>query len=253
MSLSIDIWPEHMLRCVKSSFQLFALTGSEQPIFKARPRLFGDVYEQRFFATFQSPPMGEDEATVAGKFRPSAREASGRIAKLRGQTRAVRLYDPFARRPAYSRTAALTQSAWSDGSHFSDGSGFVAGGLPPYAAVDETAPEGAKSLVLRGLPASLSRALRFGDRLEIRPSGSMTDFAHYYEIVGDAPTTAAGKARIEFEPGLRAGVSAGDQVVLEDPTTVMALLDDRQGALERDQFTASFGASLVEVLRGDAG
>lgn len=249
-------WPRHMLRAVSSSFTLGSLDGQVTPIFSARPRVFGDPFEQRWFCTFQTPPMGEKETTrtdAQGRaiLYPSFREFEGRIAKMRGMAGAIRVFDPFNFRPAWNLESAGTRSNWSSGATWSNGRQWVSGYLPPFIIVDEDAEVGAVSLVVKELPASVQRVLRIGDPFEGIPNGIRPNYGEYHKIVDDVVSTAAGKARISFEPGLRGALKAGDMIRLSYPTTVMAMIDSRQGTVERGLTTGSAGITLVEVLPSD--
>lgn len=255
---NIQWWPPHMMRAVSSSFTLGSLNGQVQPIFSARPRTFADPFEQRWFCTFKSPPLGEKETYGSGDapasrwLQPSFREVEGRIAKLRGTAGAVRIYDPFNNRPAWNLVAAnRTQSNWSDGSTWAGGKKWTSGLLPPFIVADEDAEIGATFIVVRGLPVSLARVLRIGDPYEVIPNGIRPNYGCYHKIVDDTRSTASGKAGLYFQPGLRVAVKAGDMIRLNYPTTVMALVDDKQGEVQRDVVTGSFGVTLVEVLPSD--
>jgi hypothetical protein len=245
-------WPPHMLRAVSSSFMLGSINGAVQPIFQAAPSVFADPFEQRWTCTFQSPPLGEQESTDArGNVRPSFREVEGRIAKLRGMAGAIRLWDPFNKDWAYNIEVAPTLTDWSDGTTWSDGTEWAGGFLPPFVTVDEAAVEGAESIVIKGLPASILRVGRIGDRFEAIPNGIRPDWAHYYGAVDDCTSNASGKTRVYFQPGLRGPLNPGDMIRLKYPTTVMRMIDDRQGEVQRGLVTGSFGVTLLESLRSD--
>lgn len=250
---NIQWWPRHMLRSVSSTFALGTLNGQVQPIFKARSTVFADPFERRWFCTFQSPTLGEDESGEVGseKFKPSFREAQGRIRKMMGSIAAVRVFDQYAKEPQYNRVHAGTLSNWSGGNTWADGSQWVSGFLPPFITVDEDAEAGAGSIVVRGLPASIARVFRIDDRFEIEPNGERVNYCHYYGIDDDCRSTAAGKTRLYFSPGLTAPVLAGDRVRLKYPTCVMVAVDDKQGEVQRGLFTGSFGVTLVGVLPSD--
>lgn len=248
-----------MLRAVSSSFTLGSLSGQAEPIFKAKASVFGDPFEQRFFCTFQSPALGELESFSSGRGseadrrRPSFREIEGRIAKLRGMNGRVRVFDPYNFRPYWNLPGIsdVERSRWSDGSTWADGSQWVSGYLPPVIVIDETAAEGAESVVVRGLPTSLQRVLRIGDPFEGIPGNVRPEYGEYHKVVDDATSNASGKTRLYFQPGLRTKLNAGDQIRLNYPTTVMALVDDKQGEVQRGLVTGSFGVTLVEVLPSD--
>ncbi len=249
-------WPPHMLRAVSSSFTLGSLNGQVQPIFKARTSVFSDPLEQRWFCTFQSPPMGEKEtrftdAQGVSRFQPSFREVEGRIAKMRGMSGAVRVFDPFNVHPAWNLEDNGTRSHWADGATWADGSLWVSGFLPPFIVLDADAEAGATYIVVRSLPASIARVLRIGDPFEGIPNSIRPNYGEYHKIVDDARSNASGKTGLYFQPGLRADMKAGSMIRIKYPTTVMALVDDKQGEVQRGLVTGSFGVTLVEVLPSD--
>ena len=256
---NLQEWPRAMLRAVSSSFTLGSLNGQAMPIFSARPRVFSDPLEQRWFCTFQSPPLGELESFAPGsgsqesRRRPSFREIEGRIAKMRGMSGIVRMFDPFNSRPYWNlpTVSETTRSTWADGTSFADGTQWVSGYLPPVIVVDEDADAGAESIVVSGFPVSLQRVLRIGDPFEGIPNGVRPSYGEYHKVVDDARSNASGKTRLYFQPGLRGDLKAGDPIRLKYPTTVMAMLDDKQGEVQRGMFTGSFGVTFVEVLPTD--
>jgi hypothetical protein len=246
-----------MLRATSASFNLASVNGQALPIFSSRPRPFADPFEQRWFFTFQSPPLGEKETFAPGsgsqesRRRPSYREARARIIRLRGTAGKVRLFDPTNYRPYRNLVTAATKSNWSDGSTFSDGSQWVSGYLPPVITVDEAAEAGAESVVVRGLPASISAVMRMGDPFEGIPGTVRPEWSEYHSVVEDATSNASGKTRLYFQPTLRGALNAGDPIRLKYPTAVFALLDDKQGEMQNEMFTGSFGSTFVEVLPFD--
>ena len=197
--------------------------------------------------------MDSKEKIVGGKLQSvSWREIEGRVAALRGQGGLLRIHDPLNIRPQYDIDKSKVLSDWVDGGTWSGGRQWQSGLLPPFVTVDEVARAGARSLVIRGWPQSIARIYRIGDRFEARPNGVPVDFGHYYIGTDDARSNADGKLRIYFEPGLRAGLNIGDQVVFRKATSVFSLSDDKQGAVSRYGRFGSFGFSLIEKLPEDA-
>jgi hypothetical protein len=245
---NIQTWPAELLRAVTSSFTLGTLNLSSAPLFLATPTVFAEPLDRRWIATLQSPELeGKEKRDSAGNLlAPSYREIEGRVAGLRGIGGKLRIADPLYVRPQYDE--ALIESNWSGGRKWSGGRSWVSGLLPPSVTVDAAAVTGAFSVVVRGLPVSIARVLRIGDRFEARPNGIASTFGHYYILTQDCVSDASGKTRLYFEPGLRAGLNAGDQIVLKRPTSVFSCIDDKQGVVSRSGRTGAFGLSLVETL-----
>ncbi|WP_211913106.1 hypothetical protein [Tardiphaga alba] len=171
------------------------------------------------------------------------------FSRLGGQAGLIRIGDASRLIPQYNRERQATTSVWSDGTMFTDGTGFVDGLIPPTCHVLAAASRGATSIVLGGLPASLVPALRRGDLFEIRPNGIPADFPHLYQVMVNGPTNADGETGVEIRPPLRADIAAGDQVVLDHPTSVFHLIDDSQAEMEINApITANFGFSLIEAI-----
>jgi hypothetical protein len=141
-------------------------------------------------------------------------------------------------------------SNWSDGRTWSDGRGWESGFMPPFVVVDEDALPGDTSVVLRAFPANVDRALRTGDLFEHRPNAIPARLGLLYEVVNDLRTNSDGKARVQFEPGLRAAMKAGDQIVIRYPTSVFSLATDQEGVISRmaPGNLGSFGLNLTERI-----
>lgn len=195
-----------------------------------------------------SPEMPQERGD--GTMRPSWRQWQGFVTRLRGTSGKIRLVDPLRTRPSYDLRVEPTLANFSDGSQFSDGTQWITGALPPFVTVDAVAAVDSDTMVLRGLRAGIEQILDAGDVFEVRPNGIPASFACFHEITHCTRTTAAGKARIYFQPGLRQGCSAGDMVVLRNPTCVMRLADKDQGIVSRDlNRHGRLGLSLIEEFR----
>ena len=254
MSTDIPAWPDSLLRSTSTTFCLGSLNGQTQPIFLAAPRAFSEPLDRRWIVTIQSPTMPEIEHRNRDGVltQPSWREVEGRIAALRGVSRGVRIYDPTNTQPAYNLEQAGVTSTWSDGRTWADGRQWLTGYLPPFVTVDEVAPAGATSIVIRGLPENVSRVLRWGDRFELRTNGIPAPYGCLHMIEGEWRTNSSGKTRVSFGPGLHVGANVGDMIVLNKPTVVANLLDDKQGIVTRDAArNGTWGFSLVERLPED--
>lgn len=171
------------------------------------------------------------------------------FSRLGGQAGLLRISDPARIAPQYNTAHAASVAFFSDGSSFDDGSGFVNGLLPPSCVVAAAADRGDNSVIIGGLPVSITAALRRGDLFEIRPNGMPADFPHLYEVMVDGSTDANGKAGVEIRPRLRRAIAAGDMVVLSYPTSVFHLIDDTQGEMELSAPNfANHGFSLIEAI-----
>lgn len=161
----------------------------------------------------------------------------------------IRMWDPKRPHAWLNLTTKARRTTWGDFSAWDDGSLWADAPLPPYATVGAAETRGADSFIVAGLPASLSPALVAGDLIEIRPNGAYAPHGHLYECFTDAPTDASGMTRVIVSPPLRAGIAAGDQVVLQKPTSLFRMIDDDQGRLSHaGGGVASTGFSLMEEL-----
>lgn len=231
-------WPREFRAVAQSQFQLQSAGLMATSPFTGEATPYGP-FAQRFICNVTFP-------TVRA---PTHRYWSGFITSLRGMQNTIRMVDYFRMRPAYDVEVDPGTQNWSDGSTWSDGRGWASGFLPPFCAADEAAIEGENSLVLRGLPASLNAVLRLGDLFEIRPNGLRAAHGMLHELIHESRTDSNGKTRVEFEPSLRKGVAAGDQVVLRYPSSLFRLASDTEGAITRTMGNlGNMGMSLVEVL-----
>ena len=189
------------------------------------------------------------EFTLSAKGEAHWRELSARVSVLGGISGLLRIPDIGRLVPAYDLEVDPTVEFWSDGTYWTDGTGWESGFLPPYVVIDVAAARGDTSVVMRALPVSIERCLRMGDLFEIRPSGIPAEHGHLYEVANDVRTDADGKARVYFNPPLRAGVAAGDQVVLRAPMSVFRLAGDQEGIVNRDvNRHGRLGFTLIEEL-----
>lgn len=172
----------------------------------------------------------------------------GFFAEAGGSLGIIRLSDFSRLQPQYSKELSAL-SGWSGGQFWSDGQGWQTGRLPPFVTVAEAAAKGATSVIIKGLPVSTPRVMRRGDDVEFRRNGIADETPSLHRVIRDAPTNADGWTRIEFRPGLRKGLSAGDMVVLDYPMGNFRLIDDSQAVVERTP--PNFGDlefQLIEAL-----
>lgn len=237
LSEPILIWPAAHRGVVSSGFDLITQNlHSVAPL--TNDMLPGGTVDRRFMVTLELPPRMELEG----------RERSGLIARLRGMRGRVRMTDTMRRIPAYNLRVLATQQGFSDGTFWSDETGWLEGFLPPFVSVAESARRGDDSLVLSGFPASTTKVLTMGDLFEVRPNGQSASHAHLYEVTHVASSDSNGLTRVYFGAGLRAGVKAGDQIVLKDPMSVFQLASDAEGRSARDVAGHwRMGMTLIEV------
>lgn len=241
--MTIWDWPKCWRATTQSQFYLAPSNLSSRSPYTGQLTPYGPQV-QAWTARLTFPTMKADSD------RMSWREVQAFVTRLRGIKGMLRIVDYHRMKPAYDQYEVNpSEENWSDGTTFSDGHGWVDGYLPPAIEVDEAAEEGATSIVVWGLPASLTKPLRMGDLFEVRPNGIPAVHSHLYECVANVDTDVNGKTRLYFEPGLRKGVAAGDMIVLRYPTGVFRLASDQEGIISRGLVNrAEMGFSLSEVL-----
>lgn len=240
--MTVEVWPFDSLPEMRSfrlrAFNVSAIGSQTREVFA------GGLIVQRFEVKMSMPDMNEDKW----------REHDGLIARLRGIGGFIRLWDAARPEPYYNQAVTRTQEFWSGPTTWTDETGFASGPLPPFVAVRTAAVRGDSSVVLQNFPASKLAVLRPGDLFEIRPNGQWVEHGHLYLVTRTANSDANGYARVYFEPGLRTGVAAGDQVVLGDgksvfPSSVFRLSSDEDGLIDvRSPNIGSLGISFIEVL-----
>lgn len=121
--------------------------------------------------------------------------------------------------------------------------------MPPAAYLTASAKRGDTFVKIGGLLPSTVGALCRGDHMEFRPNGiaDATPRLHSVSVQGNA--NSGGECGVRISPPLRANLAAGDQVILDHPTSVFHLIDDSQGEIEiTPPLLANFGFSLVEAI-----
>jgi hypothetical protein len=239
MQPTIWEWPQALRGTTESQFYLAPSSLSSVSPYTGQQTAYGPQV-QRWMANLTFPALRPEQ------WRP----LTAFMSRLRGITGMVRMVDYHRMKPAIEQFGGpAAQQLWADGRPWSDGSLWSAGVLPPYVVAGEAAPEGADSLVLRDLPAGLAGCLQMGDLVEVRPNGIPAVHGFLHEVVADSSTDASGRTRIYVEPGLRAGVAAGDMVVLHYPTSVFTLSTDDQGIVNRGLTSrGTLGLALHEVM-----
>lgn len=235
-------WPKALRAAVQSTFQLVTANVRATSPYTGGVTPYGPQ-SQRFVCKLTSPTL------KAANWRL----ASGVITGLRGIQGPVRMVDYHRMKSGYDEAISPTIALWSDGATWTDGSGWESGQLPPVVTVAEDADAGARSLLLRGYPANLKDVMRYGDLFEARPNGVRALHGHLYESTRNSRTNSEGLLRAQFEPGLRAALVEGDQIVLRYPTSVFRLASDAEGAINRmaPGNLGNFGLTLSEVLPDD--
>lgn len=171
------------------------------------------------------------------------------FSRLGGQSGLLRIGDASRLQPQYNRVLASSFTLFSDGTGFTDGTGFQDGLLPPQVYLIAPARRGDKSVMIGGLPASITAALRPGDLIEFRPNGIADGVPRLHEIMVTGNTDSSGNTGVEIRPPLRAGLAAGDMVVLNYATSVFHLIDDTQAEMQiTPPLLANFGFSLIEAI-----
>ncbi|MEP6827914.1 MAG: hypothetical protein ABJA10_07550 [Aestuariivirga sp.] len=162
-------------------------------------------------------------------------DIQGFLEGLEGSANTVRLYDPWRVNPLLLSTAI---SGFDDGTLFDDGTGFTAGWT---LAVLNAAAKGSAYVSISGLPVSQA-CFKRGDLIGINEC--------LYQIRSGVTSNAAGQAMLWIQPGLRAGVAAGDVVNSYYPTVVMRLASPLDATINRDPVsTSAFSVSFIEDIQ----
>ena len=169
--------------------------------------------------------------------------------ELGGQAGLLRLGDASRLQCRYNREKQRVMQGFSDGTGFTDGTLFLDGMMPPLAHLIASAKRGDTFVKIGGLLPSTMRALSRGDMLEFRAGGIADAIPRLHSVTLQGNTNSNGECGVKIMPPLRANLAAGDQVVLDNPTTVFHLVDDTQGKMQISvPNNASFGFSLVEAI-----
>ncbi len=208
--MAIDILPDKFNVAAEAELDLVHVSLVSRQLFSLLEKPEGPIAAY-FTGEFVAPVRQSTDDRLG-----SWREFSGWARRQRGRAGRFRMYDPARPGPGYDLTVSPVRSKWSDDAYWSDGSGWVTGFLPPRIVAAEPARYGANSVVVSyGADfASILRIAQMGDRIEFLPNGMHAQHPHYYEIVNPANTNLQGKARIYFEPGLRASVRRGDGIAI---------------------------------------
>lgn len=238
-------WPKELRAATQASFHLTPSNTSSMSPMTGGNSIYGPNY-QRFVCRITSPQLTER----------LWRQAEGIIAGRRGMAGPLRMVDYNKMRPMYvvQNNLASVDVTWSDDSLWESGDGsgdpWTGTGFPTIVIADEDREAGERSLALRGFPTNIDQCLWYGDLGEVRPNGAKTLHSHLYQSVRVSRSNSAGKLRWYFEPGLRAAVRAGDQIVLKYPQGVFKFPNDGEGLVNRSAplNRGNFGMSLIEVL-----
>lgn len=236
--MDIVAWPKDWYRVMSSRFYLGSASQVSNSPWSGRKSVYGP-HRQMWRCEIQLAPQKAHRWPAISAF----------FSEVAGQAKLIRIGDPQRPRPQYNMRETLSSQGFSDSTFFDDGTGFVEGGIPSLIHVAGAESRGATSVVVGGLPESLSRPLRRGDLFEIRRNGIADETPSLHEVIRDAPSDADGETRIEFRPPLRKGVDAGDMVVLERPTSVFRCIDDDQGIVDRSLGNVGvLGFTLLENI-----
>jgi hypothetical protein len=240
MADDLEIWtyPHEWYRFTNLSFQLRASS-----LVSARPWAGGNnvygphaqLWMPKFTATVTDESVWPD---IAAFFE-----------RLGGQAGLLRIGDASRVECRYNREHKGAQQDFSDGTSFTDETGFIEGLMPSAAYLIAPAKRGDTFVKIGGLLPSVVGALRRGDHMEFRPNGIANGIPRLHSVSVQGNTNADGQCGVRISPPLRANLAAGDQIVLDHPTSVFHLIDDSQGEMEiTPPLLANFGFSLVEAI-----
>jgi hypothetical protein len=231
-------WPFDFAADLESHFWLRPSSlSSDQPATGSRS-VYGPLV-QRWMA----------DIPVTRRDRRDWLRMSSFISRLAGVRGLVRIGDPKRPHCWVNLQAAKSQVAWKDGTFWNDGGAWEELPIPAYVTAQENVAAKADNVLVGGFPASVSPVLVIGDLFEVRPGGAPASHGHLYEVSVDAASDSSGEARLYFCPPLRAGLAAGDQIVLARPKSVFGLVDDNQGQINHMAGgVANLGMSLMEYL-----
>ena len=231
-------WPRAWWGVVSAEFYLMPKSQRSSSPWTMRQNIYGP-HVQYWQCSLAFPTLSD--AALA------TREAI--VESLGGSVGLLRMGHPFRKGPMFNDDVTATTAQWSDGTYFENGSGWASGTLPPVIHVTEAAERGARSVVVGGLPANTSRAMRRGDLVEFRVNGIADETPRLHRLRTDGASNASGELRIQIMPPLRKGLAAGDTVVLDYPTSVFRLIGDDQGFASRNlAWNGNFKLDLIEAL-----
>lgn len=235
---NIYTWPRSWGQFASGVFQLMSRNQASQSTWSGATGVLGP-HAQFWVCQVQLAPQFDEVNFAISAF----------FSQVAGQKGLIRMYHSARRGPQYDREQDAVGEPFSDDTFFNDNSGFLNGYLPASIMVDERALLNETSVVVRGLPESTNRVIRRGDLIEFLRNGIATEIPSLHEVVRDAPTDALGRTRLEFKPGLRKGLAAGDRISLRYPSTVFRLIDDSQGQINyTPPIVGDIGFSLFEGI-----
>lgn len=238
MTEYVKEWPRAWLGSVTLRCYLWSGSQSSNSPWSGRRNVYGP-HRQLWRVEMQLAPKLPELWKPIGAF----------FSEIGGQAGLIRTAIPTRLKPQYTLAATLGNEPFSDDTSFTDNTGFVTGGLPAFIHVAQAAARGSKKFVAGGLPENLSNALLPGDLFEIRRDGIADEIPSMHEVMRRSNTDADGKTLLEFRPGLRKGVQAGDQIALEYPTCVFRAIDDEQGIIDVDvAWHGRAGFTLIEAV-----
>jgi len=231
-------WPRAWWGVAAAEFYLTPRSQRSQSPWTMRQNIYGP-HVQYWQARLIFPTLLDGDL--------AARESI--IEQLGGTAGLLRMGHPFRITPMFSDEAITGIVGWSDGTFFTDGTGWLSGPLPSSIHVYSPAAARTTSVVVGGLPINTSRVLRRGDMVEFRRDGIADETPSLHRVLVDAHSNANGRCSISFLPPLRKAVAAGDQVVLDYPTTVFRLAgDEPQASVRNAAWHGSLEMNLVEAL-----
>lgn len=230
-------WPLEWYLATTTSFTLQSRSQNAQSPWTSRRSVYGP-HAQFFVCKMSLMPLADPLPFLVEAF----------FDRLDGTKGLMRIGSVARRQPRYNIEATAALQAFSDGTTFTDLTGFSSGLLPPTAFVATAALRGSPNLVIGGLLASVSQALRRGDLVEIRPNGIADDVPRLYKVVRGGSTDASGQIGVEIRPRLRTNIAVGDMVVLTDPMSVFHVMEDQNEMEITPPVFGHIGFTLVEAL-----
>lgn len=216
-------WPRDLTwRPISGKFQLVPVTHISQSPYTGSLKaiLLQQIWHAELTYNNHELGVGEDIQAFIDQFE--------------GGANPVRMFDPWRTRPRLLSTA---KSGFSDGTFFDDGTGFTDG----YSlGVLTAAIKGASQIAVAGFPVSQA-VLKAGDLLSIN--------GYLYQTRYGASSNSSGQALITIQPGLRAGIAAGDVVITDYATAPMTLLSGLDAIVPRtENYTSGFTLTFVELI-----
>jgi len=162
------------------------------------------------------------------------------LESLDGPSTLIRMYDWWKRVPQLISGSA--SEPWSDDTFFTDGTGWGSLALAPtfkYAYA-----RGTQQVVVNNLPVS-APALLPGDNFEV-PNYLSDQLGFLHTVIRPVNADASGEGSMNFRPGLRADVAAGDPIKLFEPNGTFRMNSDPEAIHRMFHWGEPFSLSFTE-------